>query len=340
MTITIRQLAHHLNLSITTVSRALDGYPDVAESTRQRVTAAARELGYEPSYAARHLRRSQTDVLGYILPATSPRFSDPFFNAFLTGLCDEAPVQQFDLLIASSPPGDPAEMALYRHWILSDRVDGFIINRTRLHDPRIDLLTAENRLFAALGSSSFTSQTPNYPYIEVDQRAGMSALVAHLASRGHRRIAFIGADAELVIQHERYHGFLKALENNNLPFEDQLTLTGDLSEETGRTCADQLLNLPNPPTAIIGVNDLTALGALDAVKRRGLLPGRQVAVAGFDGIPETAHTSPPLTTVAQPTYDIARQLVRLLVERIRGIPHPIANLLIHPQLIIRPSTLD
>src|SRR3972149_6749062 len=122
MPTTIRDVAKRLNLSITTVSRALDGYDDVAEAPRQCVIRAAREMGYAPSRTARQLRRSRADSIGYILPTSGPRFTDPFFAEFIAGLGDEAPSHNLDLLISPAPPDKPAERQMYERWVHSRRV--------------------------------------------------------------------------------------------------------------------------------------------------------------------------------------------------------------------------
>ena len=116
MPVTIRDLAKKLNLSITTVSRALDGYADVSAETRQRVIQAAEEMGYQPSYIARNLRKRRSGSIGYILPTALPQFSDPFYTGFLTGLCDESATRRIDLLVASAPPGTRQEQEQYRRW--------------------------------------------------------------------------------------------------------------------------------------------------------------------------------------------------------------------------------
>src|SRR5512146_1315762 len=150
---TIRDLAKKLNLSITTVSRALDGYDDVAESTRERVIQAAQEMGYEPSSAARQLRRKRSDAIGYILPTSSPRFSDPFYADFLAGACDEAVEHHFDLIVSSSPPGSDFEKSLYNRWFNGTRVDGMLINRVRVKDWRVEYLAKNHVPFVMLGAT-------------------------------------------------------------------------------------------------------------------------------------------------------------------------------------------
>lgn len=335
MTVTIRNLAEKLALSITTVSRALDGYSDVAEETRQRVVEAAQQMGYEPSYAARQLRRKRADAIGFILPTSSPRFSDPFYVNFLTGLCDEVASQHLDLMVTSAPPDSDTEQHQYRQWVQSRRVDGVVIIRTRLNDWRVAYMAQSNIPFVSLGKGETTLQ---YPYVDIHDTAGIQQLVTHLVEKGHQRIAFIGAAPELVIHADRFQGYQQGLAAAQIPSDPALVRQGDLTEEGGYRAALDLLAQPHKPTAIIGCNDLTALGVLRAAKERGLYIGTELAIAGYDGIQETEYTSPPLTTLYQPTYDIARLLARMLVQRIAGEPLEKPFVTIEPKLVIRAST--
>jgi LacI family transcriptional regulator len=153
MPITIHDVAKRLNLSITTVSRALDGYEDVSEETRQRVIQVAREMGYAPSRAARQLRRQHAEAIGYILPSTAPRFTDPYFSQFIAGLGDEIAGSNYDLVISTASPGDLTEEALYRRWIQSRRVDGMVLARIRKEDWRIRFLAEAGMPFVATARS-------------------------------------------------------------------------------------------------------------------------------------------------------------------------------------------
>ena len=335
MSITIRDLAEKLNLSITTVSRALDGYSDVSEETRKRVIEAAQMLGYEPSYAARQLRRKRTDAIGYILPNSSPSFSDPFNVNFLTGLCDEAAVQELDLMVTSCPSESEQEKHQYRRWVQSRRVDGIILNRTRINDWRIGYLSENAVPFVTLGKENPEAA---YPHIEISDTQGVMDLVTHLVQKGHRRIAFIGSAPNLVIHIDRFNGYMSGLEAARFPFDPELVEPGDLSEAGGYSAARKLLALPDPPTAILGINDLTALGILQAAKEKGLYVGTELAIAGYDGIKETQYTNPPITTLHQPTYEIARELSRMLVKVIKGEKLEDNCVTIKPKLIIRAST--
>lgn len=335
MPVTIRDLAKKLNLSITTVSRALDGYSDVSAETRQRVIQAAEEMGYQPSYIARNLRKRRSDSIGYILPTASPQFSDPFYTSFLTGLCDESATRRIDLLVASAPPSTRQEQEQYQRWVLSGRVDGMVLNRVRRQDWRIEFLEAQKMPFAGLGASLSSAR---YPRVEVDERGGIARLTRHLIQKGHRRIGFIGGPAELSLQFERSGGYRQALQAAGIPLDPLLEVQGDLSEQSGYELGLGLLNSAEPPTALIGCNDLTALGAHRAALELNLNIGEEIAIAGYDGIPETAFTAPPITTLAQPTYEIARRLAGMLIDRINGSEQERNVERIEPVLELRAST--
>jgi LacI family transcriptional regulator len=333
--VTIRDVAARLGLSITTVSRALDGYGDVAAATRTRVARAAAAMGYVPSSAARRLRRNRSDIIGYILPASGGRFSDPFFSEFIAGLGDEVTARGFDLLVSTAQPDTEAERLLYTRWVSSRLVDGVVLGRMRLQDWRVTYLAASGLPFVAHGR---TRQREKYPYIEMDSRSGFASLVAHLAARGHRRIAYIGAPDAITLQAERYAGYCDGLAAAGLRLDRALVATGDLTRPGGYEAARRLLERGEPPTAIIGVNDLTAVGAMRAAHERGLRVGTEIAVAGYDGTEDSAHTQPPLTTLKQPTYETARRLVGMLVAGIRGEELPEREIIVKPQLIVREST--
>jgi LacI family transcriptional regulator len=335
MSVTIRDVAKQLNLSITTVSRGLDGYDDVAEETRQRIVAAAKELGYAPSHTARQLRRQRADAIGYILPTSGPRFSDPFFSEFIAGLGDEATSRNLDVLVSTAPPDSPAERQLYERWVRSRRVDGMVLSRMRTYDWRVKYLLKSGFPVAALGHTLLTEDAPQ---IEVNARAGFAGLVQHLVERGHHRIAYIGASPDLTLQVDRLAGYRDGLAAAQIPFDPSLTTEGDLTRPGGYQAALHLLTLHEPPTAIIGVNDLTAIGAMRAAHEHGLVVGRDVAVAGYDGIEDSEHTQPPLTTINSSVYDLARRLVTMVCAMVAGEPLAEPRSLVEPEIIIRGST--
>ncbi len=335
MAVTIRDVAKRLRLSITTVSRALDGYADVAAKTRARVIRTARAMGYVPSRAARQLRRQRADTIGYIIPGQAPYFTDPFSSEFIAGLGDAAASHNLDLLISTAPPDTERERAIYARWAQSRQVDGIVLSRLRLKDWRIKYLAQNDFPFVAHGHARLRV---DFPYIEMDSRAGFAQLVQHLAERGHRRIAYIGAPAKFTLQAERFAGYREGLTNADLAFDPTLAVESDLTRTSGYQAAQRLLALAQGPTAIMCVNDLTAIGAMRAARERGLSVGRDLAIAGYDGTEDSEHTDPPLTTLKQPIYDTAQRLVEMLLQRIAGEAIAESHIIQQPELIIREST--
>ncbi len=337
MAVTLRDLAQALGLSITTVSRALAGYDDVAEETRRRVRQAAEEMGYVPNLLARRLQRRRTETLGFVLPTSGPRFADPFFSTLLAGIGDEAARWNYDLLVSTRPPG-AEEVEVYRRLTQGGLVDGLFLVRIRREDWRIRFLLDQAFPFVCYGRSDVAG---DYLYVGVDGAAGMEVLTRHLLDRGHRRIAFLKAPSDLFLSHDRFAGYRRALEEAGLPLEPELLVEGDLTQAGGYRAVRRLLaGLPPArwPTALIASNDLMALGAMRAFREAGLTVGRDVAVAGFDDIPQAEHSHPPLTTVRQPIYEIGGRACRMLLQVLHGEAPANRQVVLQPELVLREST--
>ncbi len=333
MPVTIKDIAKRTGKSITTVSRALHGYDDVSPETRAMIIQVAEEMGYTPNLLAQRLQKQRTDTIGFILPTFGPRFSDPFFSEFLAGVGNAAGEAGYDLLVSTQPPGEK-ELKVYRQKVMGRQVDGFVVVRTRCHDPRIEYLREVGVPFVAFGR---TEEGLDYPFVDEDGAAGMRKLVEHLLQLGHRRIAYISPPLDLNFARDRLRGVQGALRDAGIPLPEAYLVFGDLTQHSGLEQGGRLLDLPEPPTAIIAGNDLMAFGVMSAAQKRGLQVGRDVAVAGFDDIPmaETAH--PPLTTVHQPIYQIGRMITEMLIRIIRGEPVESTQIILQPQLIVRRS---
>lgn len=332
MKVTLKDIARESGYSITTVSHALSGYGDVNENTRQHIIAIAERLGYQPNLAARHLRSKQTKTIGMVIPLTA-YFSDPFFMELLSGVGRQAAEYGYDLLLSAQQPGEE-ELNAYRRIVASSRIDGVVVARVQRDDPRITFLKEAHHPFVVFGRSNAN----DYPYIDVDGRAGIHQIVLHLARLGHRRIAFVLSPPQLAFTALRYEGYCQGLAEAGLPLDTAYIVQGDLTRASGHAAAARLLALPEPPTAIVACNDSMALGAMLAIQEQKLVVGRDVAVAGFDDIPAAASANPPLTTVRQPIYDIGRQALDMLIRVIRNEPIENLHVLLVPELIVRASS--
>ena len=311
---TIRDVAKKLNLSITTVSRALDGYDDVAQQTRELVTKTANKMGYAPNRAARQLRRQQAETIGFIIPSISKRFDESFFAEFIAGIGDELSSNNFDLLVANATT-DEGERDLYHRWVNSRKVDGFILNRIRKHDWRVNYLSQSNIPFVALGKSQ---DGINYPCIRIDGADAYLDLIRHIQVNGFSRFAFIGGPNDLIDHIERLKWFKSALGKCGLQVDSNRIFSTDMSSTAGYEAAAGLLSGSSPPNAVFCVSDETAFGVLHAAHELGLTIGTDIAVVGFDGVQDAKHSEPPLTTLDIPIFDIARQLVAMLLKTIAG----------------------
>lgn len=331
----LKDLSQKTGFSITTVSRALAGYSDVSEQTRQRILTAAREMDYQPDEVARQLRSQRTYTLGLILPAHDHSFSEGFFHQLMRGIGDTAGAARYDVLIGAGAPGDD-ELATYKRIVGGNRVDGMILARTRQHDERIAYLRRIGHPFVVSGRTA-PDEESDFPYIDVDSQAGIASATAHLIALGHRKIGLILPPPEIAYTEYRRRGYEQALTAAGLPYHPERIVHGDLMRSGGHMGMNTLLNRHPDMTAVVCCNDLMALGAMQTIQARGLTVGRDVAVVGFDDLPLSEYAHPPLTTVRQPIYEIGQRLVEILISIISGKPTAVTQMLLPTTLIVRES---
>lgn len=334
MAVTLRDVAEHVGRSVTTVSRALADYSDVSPQTKEAVKMAVQELGYVPNITARQLQKQRTDTIGLLLPALNLRFSDPFFSEFLSAIVEQAKTHGFDLLVTTHASADD-ETETYLQYIRSRRVDGFILVRMARHDSRVALLQEHNYPFVAFGRAEDPS---NFPFVDEDSELGIRLIVEHLIELGHRRIGAIMEPAELSKSWFRMQGFINGLKANGIDYDDSLVLEGGFRQRSGRLLGAQLLDMPDPPTAIVAGNDLIALGAMNAAHERGLVVGKDVSITGFDDIALAAYINPPLTTLRQSVHKIGTQICDMLIKLINHESLPQEQTILSPELIVRESS--
>jgi LacI family transcriptional regulator len=311
----LKLLARSLGLSITTVSRALDGYSDVAPATRERVLAAARAANYRPNSAARSLRRRRAESVAVTLPTEPGHFGPPVFLNMLATCGQRLAEEGLDLMLL--PTTSPvAERDIYRRLVDGGRADAMIVLRTRRDDERVSYLMERGIPFVTHGR---TSRCDEHAYIDGDGAAGFREATALLASLGHRRIAHIAAPQDLTFAHLRRSGWLAGLAERGL--EPRPERVAAPTESGGYEAACRLLDQPEPPSALLCATDSMAIGALRALQERGLRAGRDVAVIGHDHLPTGAFTEPPLSTMEIASQDVGRRLADMLVARLGGRSH-------------------
>ena len=310
----ISDVADALGMTKSTVSRALNGYPDIAEATRLRVRRKAEAMGYRPLAQAQGIRTGRTRTLGLVLQTDRPGAERPFISDFLAGITSAASAEHWTLTVATSA-GDDAMQNTLERLVHERKSDGFILPRTFADDERMKLLRRLNVPFVLFGR---VQDPEGCAWFDVLGEDAMRDAVLRLAGHGHTRIGFVGGAAEYNFSHLREQGFRDGMHQAGLHLDEDLMIGEAMLRTDGESATRQLLTCDLPPTAIVFAVDLAALGAYDATRDLGLAIGRDVSVISYDGIPEGGWIEPPLTTYSVDSKMAGERLARLLIRRIRG----------------------
>ena len=307
----IRALARHLNISIGTVSKALNGRFDINAETRERVLKAAAELGYVPNQSGRALRQGATKTVGFMIESNqaSPTDSDNFFMAVFDGVQTVFRRHHLDLIeLPCASDENPGEYL--GRMVARGLVDAVIISATRRHDPRIPLLEKAQVPFIALGRSGEVS----HPWIEMDFEGVAIRSVDRLVDRGHKHIAVSLPATDLNLGHLFLKGYKKALKRHGLMFSPQLAVRTESSEAGGYQLGSTLLKLEPRPTAVLLSYELPAVGLYQALKEAGVAPGKDLAVIAFRESPITRHLVPRMTSFTTSLRDLGVALGETLLS--------------------------
>ena len=329
---TVESVARHAQVSRQTVSNALNAPQRVRPDTLSRVLAAIDELGYRPNSAARSLRTQSTRLLACrLLPAATGGVLDRFLHA----LCDAARDRGYDVL-SFAAASDDVELDVLEDLLRRTAVDAYVIANTHHVDPRPGWLAGRGAPFAAFGRP-WGEPAPRHSWVDVDGAAGVEAAVDHLAAQGHRRIAFLGWPEGSGVGDDRFAGWQRAVAAHRLPGRGLVRRAEDgMAAAAALTAA--LLDTARPPTAVVCVSDVMALGALRALDDRGVRPGPEVAITGFDDSPLATMVRPGLTSVRQPLEAVAEKVIEVLLEHLHGDRTEPAQMLLQPALVVRDSS--
>jgi len=327
-------LAQQLGLSVSTVSKALNDRPDINENTRRTVLEAAARANYSPDPAGRRLRQQSSDTIGFVLSAPQAHFAHPFFLDMLCGIEEEFAKTRFQVIIAAARSVEQ-EMECFERLVNKLRVDALLFGRTRRHDERIAFLLDRNIPFVAFGRSETSPGA--FPSLDIDHTVVGRDGCARFVALGHRRIALANTPGYLMLSEHHRLGYEGALRAADLPLAPELYLESDITEEGGAQAAHHLLDLPDPPTAIVCGHDLMAIGVMRAISERGLLPGQDVGVIGGDNHPVGRLVSPPLTTFSAETQAAGHRMVQMLLAHLGGTPADQLQEVWRPELILRSS---
>jgi len=310
----LRAIAERLNISQSTVSRALNDYQDISNRTKKLVRDTAEELGYEPNLHARRLASGKSCTIGYVMPTQDGQLTETFLGELMAGMATALAVQGWDLTVLA-PASTEEEMAVFQKIARTRHLSGLVISRTYTDDPRFQILSDLAIPFVSHGRSSTCGDTA---WLDVDNELAFTEMTSHLVSLGHSRIAHIGGSPVFNFARQRADGWRRGLREAGLEIREHYAEVADLSFEGGCAAMERLLGLDAPPTAVCCVSDVVAIGAMQAIRTSGLQPGREVSIIGYDGLELGAWLNPPLTTMRQPLQSAGRMLADMLIKLVEG----------------------
>ncbi len=313
----IRELAKHLGLSVSTVSRALNGYTDVNAGTRERVQQAARELGYRPHPVAHRLATGRTGAVALVSPVLGSSRFDNSFAQLMHGVTSRLEPAGYYLL-SMALPADDGELPALQRLLDAGMVDGLILTRTRPRDARVSLLQSRDIAFVTHGR---TLHNDAHAWVDTDNERAMRLAVGRLISLGHRRIAMINGPGELSFALLRRQGFMAGIVDAGLDPSRCPVVHSELTAAAAQAVAIDLLHPADRalrPTAIVCANDVLALGAALACRQSGLRVGHDVSLTGYGNSESAEFADPPLTTVDHQVFESGGHLASLLLRRMAG----------------------
>lgn len=331
----LKELAADLGLSITTVSRALAGYSDVAAATRERVSAAAERLGYVPSRVGRMLVSGRTDFVGMVLPVRDGKMIDPFIGALVTGLSEGLAAHGRDLFIGTVP-GSRSELEVIRHIVEGVRADALVLFRTEIEDPRVRYLL--DRRFPFISHGRALAESRPYLWFDTDGEAAFTEAVRLLVGLGHRDFALLTVAEPYSFAALRRRGAEAGLAAMGLTLAPaSVEAVPMLDRDATLAAARRILQASPRLTAVLCATDTLALAFLDAAQGLSVSVPDEVSVIGFDDVPVSAYSNPPLSTFDQRARQSASQVADMLVAAIENGTDAPTPRLVQPDFVARGS---
>jgi LacI family transcriptional regulator len=331
--VSLKDLAHEIGVSISTVSRALNSHPDISPAMTQKIQKLASEMNYTPNPLAMGLLKQATRMIGVIVPDLVTHF----YSSIISGIEQVAEEKGYYILIASSNETLKKEINSVNN-LLKTRVEGLIVclsQETKSYD-HFDRLIQNN---IPLVFFDRVCRTDEVPSVVVDNVHAARKITQHFYKNGFRRIAYIAGPDHLSISKERTNGYLAGLKSCGLEFHPELLVKCNLSSKDAIKATLHLLDLPEKPDAIFGINDTVAFAAMKAIKSRGLRIPEDVALVGFTDEFHSTVVDPALTSITHPTFEIGQEAARLFFNRIENPNAEPTQVVLKTKLVIRESSV-
>ncbi|MEL7299557.1 MAG: substrate-binding domain-containing protein [Pseudomonadota bacterium] len=334
----LKELAAHLGLSQTTVSRALNGYPEVSETTRQRVSHAAEQHNYRPNTRAKSLATGRAMAVGHVIPtSTRHEMVNPIFGDFISGAGETYKQHGYDMLLSMVEDGD--QPRVYRELKAKGTVDGLIVHAPETSDPRIGLLSDLEIPFVVHGRAS--DEARPYAWLDVNNTSAFARATELLLDLGHRRIAFLNGLESMDFARRRRAGFERALSKAGLAPDPALLRSAEMTETYGYSSAKEMLAMDHPPTAFLVSSLIIALGVRRAVEEQGLVLGRDVSLITHDddlSYLRNGGDVPVFTATRSSVRDAGRLSAQMLIDQIGAPANTLPTRLLEAPLIHGRST--
>ena len=328
----LKDLAKALGVSVPTVSRALKDSPEISRELCDKAKQLARAMNYRPNPFAMSLRKNTPRIIGVIVPDIVTHF----FASILSGIEDMAVANGYFVIITTSHESYEHEKRNIEN-LVNMRVEGIIACLSQE--------TTDYSHWAALSDIDMplilfdrVCLTERFSSVVADGAESAQAATQHLLDTGSRRVAFIGGANHLDIVKRRKHGYLEALRENRIPIEKELVVCRKIDYDEGKKATEQLLSLPNPPDAILAMNDTLAFAAMEVIKSRGLRIPQDVALIGYTDERHANYVDPKLSAVCHQTYKMGETACQLLIDRLKG-DTTVRQVVIPTSLQIRESSM-
>ncbi|AGF26621.1 MULTISPECIES: catabolite control protein A [Bacillus] len=311
--ITIYDVAREANVSMATVSRVVNGNPNVKPTTRKKVLEAIDRLGYRPNAVARGLASKKTTTVGVIIPD----ISSIFYSELARGIEDIATMYKYNIILSNSDQNLEKELHLL-NTMLGKQVDGIVFMGGNITDEHVEEFKRSPVPIVLAASVEEQGETPS---VAIDYEQAIYDAVKLFIDKGHRDIAFVsGPMQEPINRSKKLQGYKRALEEAAIPFNEQFVAEGDYTYDSGMEALQSLMGLDRKPTAILSATDEMALGIIHAAQDQGLSIPDDLDIIGFDNTRLSLMVRPQLSTVVQPTYDIGAVAMRLLTKLMNKEP--------------------
>ncbi|KMJ58237.1 LacI family transcriptional regulator [Bacillus sp. LL01] len=331
---TIKDIARVAGVSVTTVSRALNGYSDVNQKTKKRIEDVAKELNYSPNSVARSLVMKKSKTIGLLVSDMNREgVKDNFTFEVLCGINEASANSDYDLVLFSTTSTKQSQKT-YTQLCRERRVDGVILQGIKMDDPYLQEVV-ESDIPCVLVDIPKESDTVGY--VTTDNVEGAKKAVAHLIERGHSNIAMINGHEKADVSMRRLQGYFEALNEEELPYRQDWIRNGEFKEKVAEEVAAKLLTDNPEITAVFCASDLMALGVLRAIKAIGKKVPKDIAVIGYDDIMLASYSNPSLSTIRQDKFNLGYEAAVLLIDMLEGKEQSHAKI-IDTKLILREST--